>query len=318
MRHPFHFALSALVVASAAATLAPTDARAQGTVQGGWSTGTGPQGWSTGPAQPAPYAAPQSGSPGGDRPRSGNALCAVGGLRRGHRHLARRRALDRRPRSHFLPPAILASGGAGRGVLPRSSPNAPRHAGGDRGGHGHRSGRRGRHRELPVRAYSGRRPVGLSRIRPLGLHRIDGWHRRRLRHGGLRWSPSPKTSLLLGSSVALGHRRGKHVRLWREQGAVISETPTTRLRSAGSSATTRAWSAQRPCRRSGCPRTSRSPGCGSALAPVVGVSLPVYLFYAGGDHDARRGLILPGHRGNARASRRERFSRWTTKDLRPF
>ena len=60
MRHPFPFALSALVVASAAATLAPTDARAQGTVQGNWSTGTGPQGWTTGPAQPAPFMAPPS------------------------------------------------------------------------------------------------------------------------------------------------------------------------------------------------------------------------------------------------------------------
>src|SRR5258706_8401032 len=67
MRNAFHAALSALVVASAAATLAPTDARAQGTVQGGWSTGTGPQGWSTGPAQPAPYApAPSSSQPASD------------------------------------------------------------------------------------------------------------------------------------------------------------------------------------------------------------------------------------------------------------
>ena len=34
-----------------------------------------------------------------------------------------------------------------------------------------------------------------------------------------------------------------------------------------------------------------------ASARALAVSLPIYLFYAGGDHDARRGLIFQGTAG---------------------
>ena len=217
MRHPFHFALSALVVASAAATLAPTDARAQGTVQGGWSTGTGPQGWSTGPAQPAPYVAPQSGTAAGERPRGRHALRALGGLRRGHRDLDRCRAEDRRSRSgvHGARDSwVWRRRWASSSSIDRACRAACR--------------RRSR-RAWPSEPAKG---VGIASYQFVHAKSDDEWGFRGFARSvfigstlgtaagyvtAVTMEPSPKTSMLLGSSVALGHDRRQHVRLRRQQ-----------------------------------------------------------------------------------------------------
>src|SRR5258708_39955865 len=125
MRNAFHAALSALVVGSAAATLAPTDARAQGTVQGCCSTGTGPQGWSTGPAQPAPSPpAPSSSQPASDlEVGTLYALSAGYGVGTGIWIDAELKIDD--PGLEFLAPAILGLAGP-VGVFFLDLPRMPR------------------------------------------------------------------------------------------------------------------------------------------------------------------------------------------------
>jgi hypothetical protein len=201
MRHAFLSALSALVVASAAATLAPTDARAQGTVQGGWSTGT-PQGWSTGPAQPAPYAPPSSSQPASEiEIGTLYAMSAGYGVGAGIWIDAEIKLDD--PGLQFLPPAILGVAGP-VGVFFLDRPRMPR--------------------GMPAAIAAGMaigagEGVGIVSYQFVHANSNDEWGFRGFARSvfigstagtaagylaSVTMEPSPKTSMLLGSSVAWG------------------------------------------------------------------------------------------------------------------
>jgi len=106
--------------------------------------------------------------------------------------------------------------------------------------------------------------------------------------------PSPKTSLLLGSSVIWGSAIGS---MFGYGGSAAASAFGDANDSAslgglvgynagliGAAALSTAW----------VPSYQSLTWMWLGFGAGVGVSLPVYLFYAGGDHDARRGLIVQG------------------------
>ena len=119
--------------------------------------------------------------------------------------------------------------------------------------------------------------------------------------------PSPKTSLLLGSSVLWGTAVGSMFGYGgsKADSAFGDANDSASLGGLigyntgmlGAAALSTVWV---PSYQS---LTWMWIGFGAGL----GVSLPVYLFYAGGDHDPRRGLILQGTAGNPGATRGSHF-----------
>jgi len=294
MRHPFPFALSALVVASAAATLAPTDARAQGTVQGGWSTGTGPQGWTTGPAQPAPYAAPQSGTQPASDLEVGTlyALSAGYGVGTGIWIDAELKIDD--PGLEFMAPAILGLA-APVGVFFLDRQRMPR--------------------GMPAAMAAGMaigvgEGVGIASYQFVHSKSDDEWGFRGFARSvfigstlgtaagyvtAVAMEPSPKTSMLLGSSVAWGTIVGSMFGYGGSNGEFGDANDSTSLGGligynaglVGAGALSMVW----------VPSYQSLAWMWMGFGAGVGLSLPIYLFYAGGTHDARRGLIFQGTAG---------------------
>ena len=119
--------------------------------------------------------------------------------------------------------------------------------------------------------------------------------------------PSPKTSLLLGSSVLWGTAVGSMFGYGGSKADSAFGDANDSASLGGLIGYNTGMLGQRRCRPCGSPRTSRSPGCGSALAPVSAYRCQCTLLYAGGDHDPRRGLILQGTAGTLGPTRGSHF-----------
>ena len=275
----------------------PRVAEAQTGGSQGWSAGGN---WSPGPQGPAVWGpqAPQPGAPSAAAATDlevGTLVRRFGWLWRGNRHLARCRAGHRRSRAEVHGARDLGLGGAGRGFLLGPAADAARHAGRDSqpawpsapakgsASPATSSCTRKTDNQWGFRGFA--RSVFIGSTVGAGAGLCDG--------GGDGAVAEDEPSAR--QQRRLGHRSiGSMFGYGGSAADSGSATPTTRRRSAGSSVTTSACSARRRCRRCGSRRTNRSRGCGSALAPVSASRCPFILLYAGGDHDARRGLIFQG------------------------
>jgi hypothetical protein len=292
MRHAFHAALSALVVAAASATLAPTEARAQG-VQGGWSTGGG---WTTGPLQPAPPSytpSPSSGQSASDIEVGTLYVFSAGyGVGTGI-WLDAELGIDD-PGLQFLAPSILGLAGP-VGVFFLDRPRMPR--------------------GMPAAIAAGMaigagEGVGIASYQFVHSKSQDEWGFRGFARsvfigstigtaaGALTsytMEPSPKTSLLLGSGVAWGTVVGSMFGYGGSNGEFGEANDSASLGGLvgfnagllGAGALSMVW----------VPTYKSLAWMWTGFGAGVAVSLPIYLFYAGGNHEARRGLIFQGTAG---------------------
>jgi hypothetical protein len=107
--------------------------------------------------------------------------------------------------------------------------------------------------------------------------------------------PSPKTSILLGSSVAWGTVIGSMFGYGGSNGDFGDANDVTSLGGligynaglVGAGALSMVW----------VPTYKSIAWMWTGFGAGIAVSLPIYLFYAGGNHEARRGLIFQGTAG---------------------
>jgi hypothetical protein len=287
-----------LASASLAALLAflPASASAQvsGGGSGGWSMGTGAQGWSPIPTQPPPY---PSMMPRGPEPASALEIGTLYGVSAGYGvgtgiWLDAELGIDD-PGMRFLPPVILGLA-APVGVFILDRPRMPR--------------------GVPAAIATGMaigagEGIGIASYQYVTAKAGDGWGFRGFSRSvfigstvgtalgaaaAFTMEPSPKTSLLLGSGVAWGMVIGSafgygSTRARSEFGEANDSASLGGLIGynvglAGAAALSMAW----------VPSYTSLAWMWMGFGAGAVISAPVYLFYAGGDHDPRRGLIFQG------------------------
>jgi hypothetical protein len=277
--------------AAAFLALIPSTARAQMT--GGWSTGTGAPGWSPIPSQPPPYIPAARSS----EPASALEIGSLYGFSAGY-GVGTGIWLDAElgiedPGMRFLPPVILGLAAPvavfflDRPRMPRGMPAAISMG-------------------MAIGAGEG---IGIASYQFVTAKQGDGWGF----HGFSRavfigstagtalgaaaaftMEPSPKTSVLLGSGVAWGMVIGSAFgygssRASSEFGEANDSAALGGLIGynaglVGAAALSMAW----------VPSYTSLAWMWIGFGAGAAVSAPVYLFYAGGDHDPRRGLIFQG------------------------
>ena len=288
-----HSTLLACAFFSALVALPAGDARAQVSGGGGWSTGTGAQGWSPIPPQPPPY--PQG--PRGPEPASALEVGTLYGFSAGYGvgtgiWLDAELGIDD-PGMRFLPPVILGLA-APVGVFLLDRPRMPR--------------------GMPAAIAMGMaigagEGVGIASYQYVTAKAGDGWGFRGFSRSvfigstvgtalgtaaAFTMEPSPKTSLLLGSGVAWGMVIGSAFGYGstRAHSAFGEANDAASLGGligynaglAGAAALSMVW----------VPSYTSLAWMWIGFGGGAAISLPVYLFYMGGDHDARRGLIFQG------------------------
>jgi hypothetical protein len=286
--------LTCVCLAALLASL-PCTARAQasGGGSGGWTMGTGPQGWSPIPTQPPPYAP----MPRGPEPASALEIGTLYGFSAGYGvgtgvWLDAELGIDD-PGMRFLPPVILGLG-APVGVFFLDRPRMPR--------------------GMPAAIATGMaigagEGIGIASYQYVTAKEGDGWGFRGFSRSifigstvgtalgtvaAFTMGPSPKTSLLLGSGVGWGMVIGTafgygSTRARSEFGEANDSASLGGLIGynaglAGAAALSMVW----------VPSYTSLAWMWLGFGGGAVVSLPVYLFYAGGDHDPRRGLIFQG------------------------
>ncbi|HMI83301.1 MAG TPA: hypothetical protein VK550_04360 [Polyangiaceae bacterium] len=279
----------------AALAFAPSTARAQmtGGTSGGWSTGTGAQGWSPIPSQPPPYLAPSRST----EPASSLEIGTLYGFSAGY-GVGTGIWLDAEldiedPGTRFLPPVILGLA-APVGVFFLDRPRMPR--------------------GMPAAISMGMaigagEGVGIASYQFVIAKEGDGWGFRGFSRAvfigstagtalgtvaAFTMEPSPKTSLLLGSGVGWGMLIGSAFGYGSSQAhsAFGDANDTAALGGligynaglAGAAVLSTVW----------VPSYTSLAWMWMGFGGGVAISLPVYLFYMGGDHDPRRGLIFQG------------------------
>jgi hypothetical protein len=282
--------LSVLALAGAA-LCAAGDAEAQVGTGAGFSTSTGPTSWSTGPG----YMPPSYGSP--SQPASDLEVGTLYGVAIGYGvgtgvWLDAELSIDD-PGLRFLPPSILGLA-APVGVFFLNRPTMPR--------------------GMPAAISAGMalgagEGVGIASLQFVRAKSDDEWGFKGFARsvfigstvGGLAgyasaiaMEPSPKSSLLIGSSTAWGTVIGSMFGYGGSEahsdfgdandGTSLAGFVGYNVGMLGAAGLSTVWV---PTYRS---LAWMWIGFGAGL----GVSLPVYLFYAGGDHDPRRGLIFQG------------------------
>ncbi len=289
MPHTLRIVLSVLATASVVATLAPPDARAQ-TAQGGWSTGTGQQ--STGPGQPSYFGGYATSRSATDIELGTLYAFSVGyGVGAGVWIDAELGIDD--PGVQFLAPAILGVG-APIGVFFLNQPRMPR--------------------GMPAAMATGMaigagEGAGIASYQFVRAKADDEWGFRGFARSvffgstvgtGLGYltavtmEPSPRTSILVGSGVAWGTVVGSMFgyggsAAFSDFGDANDAMSTGgligyNLGLAGAAALSTAW----------IPTYESLGWMWIGFAAGSAAALPVFLFYAGGDHDPRRGLIIMG------------------------
>ncbi|HKQ71270.1 MAG TPA: hypothetical protein VJT73_18130 [Polyangiaceae bacterium] len=296
MLHVFRATLSVLAVA-AAGSLAPSSAHAQAPapMQGGWSTG--PQVWQVGTPPPMQYAPPSSSSSQSATDLEVGTLYGVAagyGVGTGIWLDAELKIDD--PGLKFLAPAILGVA-APVGVFFLDRPRMPRGmpaaiAAGMALGAGEGIGiasyqfvRSGADSEWGFRGFA--RSVFFGSTVGAGLGYV----------AAITMEPSPKTSILLGSSVMWGTIAGSMFGYGASAaGSDFGEANDSASLGGligynagllGAAAVSTVW----------IPSYTTLTWMWIGFGAGVGVSTPIYLFYAGGDHDVRRGLIFQGTAG---------------------
>lgn len=289
-------ARSAFCAALALLALAPLSARAQmtGGAQGGWSTGTGPAGgWSPIPPQPPPWS-PTTRSA---EPASALEIGTLYGFSAGY-GVGTGIWLDAElgiedPGMRFLPPVILGLA-APVGVFFLDRPRMPR----------------GMPAAIAIgMAIGAGEGVGIASYQFVTAPQGDGWGFRGFSRAvfigstagtvlgtaaAFTMEPSPKTSLLLGSGVGWGMIIGSAFgygssRAHSDFGdandsAALGGLIGYNAGLVGAAVLSTVW----------VPSYTSLAWMWMGFGGGAAISLPVYLFYAGGDHDARRGLIFQG------------------------
>ena len=255
--------------------------------------GTGAQGWSPIPPQPPPY--PQMSR--GPEPASPLEIGTLYGFSAGYGvgtgiWLDAELGIDD-PGMRFLPPVILGLA-APVGVFFLDRPRMPR--------------------GMPAAIAMGMaigagEGVGIASYQYVTAKEGDGWGFRGFSRSvfigstvgtalgtvaAFTMEPSPKTSLLLGSGVAWGTVIGSafgygSTRAHSEFGEANDSAALGGLIGynaglAGAAALSMVW----------VPSYTSLAWMWMGFGAGAAISLPVYLFYAGGDHDPRRGLIFQG------------------------
>ncbi len=287
--------LSASTLCAALLALAPTAAHAQvsGGAAGGWSTGTGAQGWSPIPNQPPPYY-PMARS---SEPASTLEIGTLYGFSVGY-GVGTGVWLDAElgiedPGMRFLPPVILGLGAPvavfflDRPRMPRGMPAAIAMG-------------------MAIGAGEG---VGIASYQVVTAKEGDGWGYQGCSRSvfigssagtvlgtvaAFTMEPSPKTSLLLGSGVGWGMLIGSAFGYGATRasspfgeandGAALGGLLGYNAGLAGAAVLSTLW----------VPSYTSLAWMWMGFGGGVALSLPVYLFYAGSDHDPRRGLIFQG------------------------
>jgi len=274
---------------------ATSTARAQttGGASGGWSAGTGASGWSPIPSQPPPYFQ----GPRSVEPASALEIGTLYGFSVGY-GVGTGIWLDAElgiedPGMRFLPPVILGLA-APVGVFFLDRPRMPR--------------------GMPAAIATGMaigagEGVGIASYQFVTAKEGDGWGFRGFSRAvfigstagtvlgtaaAFTMEPSPKTSLLLGSGVgwgmvigsAFGYGSSKASSPFGEanDAAALGGLIGYNAGLVGAAALSMAW----------VPSYTSLAWMWIGFGAGAAVSLPVYLFYAGGDHDPRRGLIFQG------------------------
>jgi hypothetical protein len=272
--------------------IAPT-ARAQvsGGATGGWSTGA--PGWSPIPNQPPPYYQPTRST----EPASPLEIGALYGFSAGYGvgtgiWLDAELGIDD-PGMRFLPPVILGLG-APVGVFLLDRPRMPR--------------------GMPAAIAMGMaigagEGVGIASYQFVTAKEGEGWGFRGFSRAvfigstagtalgtaaAFTMEPSPKTSLLLGSGVGWGMLIGSAFGYGSTRasspfgeandGAALGGLIGYNAGLAGAAVLSTLW----------VPSYTSLAWMWMGFGGGVAISLPVYLFYTGGDHDPRRGLIFQG------------------------
>lgn len=260
---------------------------------GGWSTGTGAPGWSPIPSQPPPYV-PASRS---SEPASTLEIGTLYGFAAGYGvgtgiWLDAEIGIDD-PGMRFLPPVILGLA-APVGVFLLDRPRMPR--------------------GMPAAIAMGMaigagEGVGIASYQFVTAKAGDAWGFRGFSRAvfigstagtalgtaaAFTMEPSPKTSLLLGSGVGWGMLIGSAFgygasRASSEFGEANDSAALGGLIGynaglLGAAALSTVW----------VPSYTSLAWMWIGFGGGVAVSLPVYLFYTGGNHDPRRGLIFQG------------------------
>jgi hypothetical protein len=295
MPHAFRSTLSFCALATAFLALRPAAVMAQvgGGASGGWTMGTGAPGWSPIPSQPPPYA-PMRRAP---EPASALEIGTLYGFSAGYGvgtgiWLDAELGIDD-PGMRFLPPVILGLGAPvavyflDRPHMPRGMPAAIATG-------------------MAIGAGEG---VGIASYQFVTAKQGEGWGFRGFTRSvfigstagtvlgtaaAFTMEPSPKTSLLLASGVGWGMVIGSAF----GYGSSRASSPFGQANDAaalggligynaglvGTAALSMVW----------VPSYTSLAWMWIGFGAGAAVSLPVYIFYAGGDHDARRGLIFQG------------------------
>jgi len=275
--------------------MAPSTARAQmpGGGTGTWSTGTGAPGWSPIPNQPPPYM-PVSRGP---EPASTLEIGTLYGFSVGY-GVGTGIWLDAElgiedPGMRFLPPVILGLA-APVGVFFLDRPRMPR--------------------GMPAAIATGMaigagEGIGIASYQFVTAKAEDVWGFQGFSRAvfigstagtvlgtaaAFTMEPSPKTSLLVGSGVGWGTLIGSAFgygasQAWSDFGdandaAALGGLIGYNAGLVGAAALSMVW----------VPSYTSLAWMWIGFGAGVAVSAPVYLFYAGGDHDPRRGLIFQG------------------------
>jgi len=285
--------LAALALAPLLTTFAP-GAMAQTIPPAGWSAGSGQQTWSPIPSHPPPLRGP---APSLDVPASTLEMGTLYGMSAAYGvgtgiWLDAELGIDD-PGLRFLPPAALGLAGP-VGVFLLDRPPMPR--------------------GMPAAIAAGMaigagEGVGIASYQFVRAKAEDAWGFRGFARAvfigstagaalgyvaGAAMMPSPKTSLLLGSGVAWGAVIGS---MFGYGGSSPSSAFGNANDSAslggllgynvalvGAAALSTVW----------VPSYSSLGWMWAGFGAGLAVSLPVYLFYLGSDHDPRRGLIVQG------------------------
>jgi hypothetical protein len=294
MPHVTRSPLCASALAAALLVLSPATSSPQVTGgAGNWSTGPGAPTWSPIPSQPPPYFPVARGA----EPASALEIGTLYGFSAGYGvgtgiWLDAELGVDD-PGMRFLPPVILGLA-APVGVFFLDRPRMPR--------------------GMPAAIATGMalgagEGVGIASYQFVTANAGDGWGFRGFSRAVFIGStagtalgtvaafimePSPKTSLLLGSGVgwgmligsAFGYGSSKASSPFGEanDSAALGGLIGYNAGLVGAAAISMAW----------VPSYTSLAWMWIGFGGGVAVSLPVYLFYMGGDHDPRRGLIFQG------------------------
>ena len=286
--------LPACILCSALLAFAPSSASAQvtGGAAGGWSTGAG-AGWSPVPPQPPPYY-PRSRA---SEPASALEIGTLYGFSAGYGvgtgiWLDAEFGIDD-PGMRFLPPVILGLA-MPVGVFFLDRPRMPR--------------------GMPAAIAMGMaigagEGVGIASYQYVTAKEGEGWGFRGFSRSvfigstagtllgvaaAFTMEPSPKTSLLLGSGVGWGMLIGSAFGYGSSQAhspfgdandsAALGGLIGYNVGLAGAAAVSTVW----------VPSYTSLAWMWMGFGAGAVISAPVYLFYAGSDHDPRRGLIFQG------------------------